>query len=228
MKHVSLTLDELFHLFKLFLGLTGILASIAVAVQMLFGANFWHAVPRSITGALSLASAIAYFLLERPWRSERIALVTGRPIVHGLWIGTLTSDYKDKQTGQTVPPVRIAFVIRQTYLRLSVESFTKAQDGSSCVEAFSKDAKTSIAWLRYIFELRRQYAGENKLTSGAGELKLIDGGTRLKGVYWTNSPTQGTIDLEFIARDCEDIGSFEAAERKYREVNTQSLTQARC
>lgn len=222
MKHVSLTLDELLRLFKVFLWLTGILAAVFAVIYLLAGVEFWDAAPRSVSFALTAASLIAYFALERPWKSERIAKLTGRPIVHGLWIGTLTTDFRDKQSGRTIPPVTIAFVIRQTYLRVSIESFTKSQDGSSCVEAFSKDVKTETSWLRYIFELRRQYSGENKLTSGAGELKLIDAGKRLRGFYWTNSPTQGTIDLDFIARDCEDIGSFEAAERKQREVTSKT------
>lgn len=67
--------------------------------------------------------------------------------------------------------------------------------------------------LRYVYELRRHFMGENRFTAGCGELRLVDSGRRLKGHYWTNSPTQGSIEMQLKTRDCSKVDSFEAAER---------------
>jgi hypothetical protein len=133
-----------------------------------------------------------------------------QPIVHGVWFGELHTNFKD-DNGDAMRPIKIYFAIKQTYLTLAIESFTQSQDGESSVEALLQNTKTQLTRLSYIFELRRQYPGENKLTAGSGELKLVDAGTRLKGHYWTNSPTQGILDLRLVSRHCESVHSYEDA-----------------
>lgn len=145
--------------------------------------------------------------------------------MHGLWRGSLSTNYIGPD-GQSKPPIEIAFIIKQTYLSLSIESFTRGQEGESKVEALLQNNKTDTTKVCYIFELRRQYKGENKLTMGAGELKLLNMGTRLKGHYWTNSPTQGDLELELITRDCADVDCFDMAESKWLRAESERQIQA--
>ncbi|WP_454690199.1 hypothetical protein [Achromobacter aloeverae] len=98
-------------------------------------------------------------------------------------------------------------------MAVAIESFTASQDGVSKLEVIAKDAKTAAVTVTYTFELRRLYRGENKLTSGLGELRLVGDGKELKGAYWTNSPTQGELLLRLVSRDAKAIASFEDAER---------------
>lgn len=213
MNLLSLTYPEFERLLKAFTIVTASLAVvIALARWLGFETPIATAAWQGFTTALS-ASTLAFGFFSRwTWKSPRLAKWLGRPIVHGLWRGTLQTNFKDS-TGVALPAIEMAFVIRQTYLTLSIESFTRNQEGESKVEALIQNAKTEATRISYIFELRRQYQGENKLTTGAGELKLLDEGTRLKGHYWTNSPTQGDLDLALVTRDCEKVDCFDVAER---------------
>lgn len=216
MNLLSLTHQEFERLLKVFTTVTVLLTALVALVRWLgFGAPVVTAVWQSFTLALS-ASTLAFGFFSRwTWKSARLASWLKRPIVHGLWRGTLHTNYRAPD-GTTTPDIEIAFVIRQTYLTLSIESYTRNQEGESKVEALLQNAKTEATRISYIFELRRQYQGENKLTAGAGELKLLDEGRRLKGHYWTNSPTQGDLELNLVTRDCEKVDCFEAAERSWQ------------
>jgi hypothetical protein len=214
MNNLSLTVTEFQRLLKVFAGLTAIAWALIFLTQ-------WHlmdvepptAAWRSFTVALTVATFIFGVFYKVAWRSERIARWMRRPIVHGVWKGTLLSDYMtDKDHPLEVP---IFFVIRQTYLTLSLESFTRSQEGESDLEALIQNARTESTRLSYVFELRRQFRGENKLTIGAGKLRLQDESTVLRGFYWTNTPTHGELKLKLVSRDCDGVDSYEVAERRW-------------
>jgi hypothetical protein len=60
----------------------------------------------------------------------------------------------------------------------------------------------------YRFQIMRE--NERKQTTGAGELKLIENGTKLKGHYLTDSPTQGSAELALVQREVDGIDTFRA------------------
>lgn len=213
MNLLSLTYPELERLLKVFTGVTIVLAALIGLVRWAaFDASELAAVWQGVTIALSISALAFGFFARMTWTSPRLSKWLGRPIVHGLWRGTLETNYK-VQGGAPLSTIEIAFVIRQTYLSLSIESFTKNQDGESKVEALLQSSKTEATRIGYIYELRKLYQGKSTQTAGAGELKLLEAGLRLKGHYWTDSPTQGTIDLKFVTREIEGVDSFDAAER---------------
>lgn len=218
MNLLSLTYPELERLLKVFAGVTVVLAALIGLIRWAgFGAAEWTAIWQGFTTALSISALAFGFFSRLTWTSPRLSKWLGRPIVHGLWRGTLETNYK-AQGGAPLPTIEIAFVIRQTYLSLSIESFTKNQDGESKVEALLQSSKTEATRIGYIYELRKLYQGKSTQTAGAGELKLHEAGHRLKGHYWTDSPTQGTIDLKFVTREIEGVDSFEVAERTWNTV----------
>jgi hypothetical protein len=213
MNLLSLTYQEFERLLKAFTIVTVLLTVLVALIRWLgLGTPIATAAWQGFTLALSTSTLAFGFFARWTWKSPRFAKWLKRPIVHGLWRGTLRTNFRIPD-GRALPEIEIAFVIRQTYLTLSIESYTKGQEGESKVEALIRNAKTETTRISYIFELRRQYQGENKLTTGAGELKLLDEGRRLKGHYWTNSPTQGDLELSLVTRDCEKADCFEAAER---------------
>jgi len=164
-----------------------------------------RALPLAVT-----VSGIAFaFLYGASWKYERLARWLNRPAVHGAWCGTLVSDYRAKNGVELHIP--IVFVIRQTYLSLSVQSYTPTQIGTSMLEGMVQDPRTGDARLRYVFELTRHYNNENKVTKGAGELRLQNKASTLKGFYWTSTPTHGEIRLKLMSRDCEEVDCFEVA-----------------
>jgi hypothetical protein len=220
MNLLSLTYQEFERLLKGFTVVTVVIAVFIFAVRIFFETPILTATWQAISSALTIAGFAFGYFARRTWNYPRLAKWLGRPIIHGLWRGTLNTSYK-RPDGQATPPIEIAFVIRQTYLSLSIESFTRNQEGESKVEALIQNMRTDATRICYIFELRRQYNGENKLTTGSGELRLLDAGNRLKGHYWTNSPTQGDLELQLVTRDCDGVNCFEVAERKWIEIESQ-------
>jgi hypothetical protein len=74
--------------------------------------------------------------------------------------------------------------------------------------------------------MQRLHLGENKITTGFGDLRLTTGDSRLEGYYWTNSPTGGRVELDLVTRDCDGIDSFADARRVRDEHQDRSLVAA--
>lgn len=213
MNNLSLTQTELQRLLKMYFWIAVLLMVVSYLAQVPFNSDHLTVGLKSVTYALTATTIVFGAFFKLAWRSPRISKLMRRPIVHGVWRGTLQSDFNTLDKAPLEIP--IIFVIRQTYLTISIESFTRAQEGESKLEALIQNSRTESCRLCYVFELRRQYQGENKLTTGSGELRLIDDSTRLRGHYWTNTPTHGDLELTLISRDPEGINCFEIAERKW-------------
>lgn len=214
MKLVSLTVTELKSLFYAYCIITAAVCLFIFITPVFWGAELnisglW----RAFTTSLTISTFGLGFFANMTWKSERLAKWLGRPIVHGVWRGRLNTVYKGESRS-----IEIAFVIRQTFMSLSIESFTQDQEGESKIEALIRNSKTQATRVCYIFELKRQYKGENRLTTGAGDLKLIEAGKKLKGNYWTNSPTDGDIELTLISRECSGVDCFSAVNNLTRTI----------
>ncbi|SFN90170.1 hypothetical protein SAMN05660284_02478 [Formivibrio citricus] len=211
---LSITSSDLARLAKLSVALGTIAAAFVVAVRW----NTFQLSPVSVLGqALSAAfSAPALGILvvrKINWRYPWISKLMGRRMVHGLWWGELNSDYIETPGASTLPPIPIAFVIRQTYLTLSIKSYTSAIPGESILETLHAHPVTGDANLRYAYQMTRRANAENKATLGYGDLVLGSEDKELCGDYWTNSPSSGRIRLTLLTRDCDDVRSFTDAQR---------------
>ncbi|MCP2054861.1 UNVERIFIED_ORG: hypothetical protein J3D59_004721 [Pseudomonas fluorescens] len=213
MNNLSLTETELQRLLKVYVSLVLAVAISLYFILVLLGYEMLTAGWRAVSYSLTCITFLFGVFFKLAWRSPRIARWMRRPIVHGVWRGTLSSDFH--QTGKSPLKIPIIFVIRQTYLTISIESFTKSQEGESKLEALIQNGRTEAARLCYVFELKKVYQGENKLTTGAGDLRLINDSKNLRGHYWTNSPTFGELQLELISRECTGVDCYEVAERKW-------------
>lgn len=220
MNNLSLTKREMEALFKVFAGAAVLIfALIAVINVEEVKRDGAFAVWRFMSSALVVATLLLAYFTTNAWKRPWVAQRMGRPVVHGVWSGTLTSDYVSN--GKTATKMPIVFVIRQTYLTLSLQSFTAGQEGESKLEALIHNAKTDAKRLSYVFELRRPYVAGSKLTSGAGDLKLQDNDQELKGLYWTDSPTHGSITLRRISNEVDGVSSFADALRKFPQIAHQ-------
>ncbi len=210
MNNLSLTTAEFERLLKVFGWLLGFLGLLIFFIQ-------WHCFQQPLTSAVwkAFSSSIGLCCLffgvftKLAWRCQYFAKWMNRPLVHGVWVGELRSNYGAVDGNQLVVP--IFFVIRQTYLTLSIQSFTERQEGESRLEALLRSSKTDVTRLCYVFELRKIFSGANSITSGAGELKLSGDQLSLNGTYWTNTPTHGEITLKLVTRNCRGISSYQEA-----------------
>tara|TARA_R110000823_G_scaffold75335_1_gene172379 strand:- start:470 stop:1117 length:648 start_codon:yes stop_codon:yes gene_type:complete len=205
-----LTTTELERLLKVFAWLIGLLWLLLFFVQWeIFDISASSAAFKAFSMAIAVSAVLFGLFYKVAWRWEWLAKWMNRPIVHGVWRGELRSDFDSKGSKPLVIPV--FFIIKQTYLTLSVESFTESQEGESRLEAILRNTKTDASRLCYVFELRKLYPGANSLTSGTGDLKLLGNGRELSGTYWTDTPTHGELNLQLVTRDIKNIASFKDA-----------------
>ncbi|MCC8534365.1 hypothetical protein LN457_16425 [Xanthomonas phaseoli] len=212
MRSVTASFPEIRKLLKI-AGYAVLCLSAAIATGLVYyGGQKWpDALPRASSISIVVITVALNFLAETRWIYPLIAKLTRRPLVHGLWVGHLTSDYGVREGRPPLDPIRIFFVIRQSYLHASIESHTKTQGSYSTIEHLEKSEKTGAGHLEYVFEMVRTAHSENKITIGYGKLRLLDQGQSMSGDYWTNSPTQGQLKVVLVTRDCEEINSFESA-----------------
>ncbi len=213
MSNLTLTKAELTRLLSAFAWISfGIFALIAFIQFETLQKDYWLGL-RYMSYGITAASAALFFFITWAWKWSWVARLMRRPVVHGVWAGRLQSDFKKEGGGSVDLP--IVFVIRQTYLTLSVRSLTRSQRGTSSLEALSRDEKTQDTHLSYVFKLDQPWVPGGKYGSGAGELQLEASDTILRGVYWTDSPTHGTLRLKRVSPDVEGISCFEDALRKF-------------
>jgi len=211
---LSITSSDLERLVKL----SAVLCVIAAAVVLVARLDVFEKSPVSvllsvISTVLAVPTVVILVVHKIKWTHSWLSKLLGRRMVHGLWWGELRSDYVKSPGDPHLPPIPIAFVIRQTYLTLSIKSYTSAIPGDSILVMLHADPMTGDANLRYAFEMTRRANAENKATLGYGDLVLGGGDKELIGDYWTNSPSNGRIRLTLLTRDCDDIRSFADAHR---------------
>lgn len=184
-------------------------ALVGVARHYISGAEPLAAFTVGLVSGISWSGLTSIWLFRRPWTWKWLAALTGRPIIHGVWYGHLNTNYGSSD-GSSSTRIPIAFVIKQTFLGYSLLSYTERQDSITLAETLDVDDKHATVHLRYMYRFQIMRGTERKQTTGAGELKLVENGNRLKGHYLTDSPTQGAADLVLLQRDVEGIDTFHA------------------
>lgn len=215
MANVSLSTDELKKALLFVSITTGFIGGLFGLVRhYAFGADATAAIVVGLVSGVSWAVLFSIWVFKRPWTYSWLAWLTGRPIIHGVWFGHLDTSYEagDESVGKRIP---IAFVIKQTFLNYSLLSYTERQDSITLAETLDIDDKHSTVHLRYMYRFQIMRAMERKQTTGAGELKLIEGGRKLKGHYLTDSPTHGSAELVFVQREVDGIDTFNAVRTLY-------------
>jgi hypothetical protein len=216
MANVSLSTGELKKAL-LFVSLmtVGIGALVGFVRHYAFGADPTAALAVGLLSGASWSVLFSTLAFRRTWTWNWLAWASGRPIIHGVWFGHLNTNYgsHDGSVGRHIP---IAFVIKQTFLGYSLLSYTERQDSVTLAETLDVDDKHDTVHLRYMYRFQIMRENERKQTTGAGELKLLENGTRLKGHYLTDSPTQGSAELVLVQREVDGIDTFLAVQALQR------------
>lgn len=218
---VSLTYDDLVRLSRV---CAGVALFVTVGILILRWGEFQvtpiKVVSQSAFTAMGVPPLLLLLFSKLNWTRPRLAWLLGRRMVHGLWWGELITEFKSTDSDKPMDPIPIAFVIKQTYFFLSIQSYTSTQPAHSSLETLAVEPRSARAQLQYVFEMQRLHLGEDKITTGYGDLRLTSGDSRLTGHYWTNSPTRGQITLNLITRDCDGIDSFADARRVITEYQS--------
>jgi SMODS-associating 2TM, beta-strand rich effector domain len=218
MMPVSLTYDDLVRLIRVSVGVA---LCAAVGILWLRWDELQLAPSRVLLqtalSAIGVPPLLVLAFSKLAWTRGWLAWLLGRRMVHGLWWGELRTEFLPAHAIKPMDPIQIAFVIKQTYFFLSIQSYTATQPAHSTQETLIVEPRSARAQLQYVFEMQRLTFGEDKITTGYGDLRLTAGDTRLEGHYWTNSPTRGSIWLDLVARTCDGIDSFADAQRVFEE-----------
>jgi len=206
---VTLSRDEFNKLVKILLWLNVALFAGIFSVRLSYGAAPLTAAIQAASSSIVVSTAVLLLGIKLTWKWNALAWLAKRPIVHGVWWGEIKPIYK----GAALPPIPIAFVIRQRYASLSIQSFTASIPADSTIEVFERNEKSTDVYLKYVYQMTRDANAENKTTIGYGRLRLELAGKALDGSYWTNSPTSGQIRLRLVTRDCDEVNCFESAKR---------------
>jgi len=215
MENLTLTSQELRRITTAFAVVFALLLVGASLIELGLGASLSpSSVMHAASGSLSVTTVLFWAFCRWAWRFGPFPKLLRRPVIRGVWIGHLSSDYGRTETEQ---PLRkpIVFVVRQTYLTLSIQSLTDKQVGESKVEALLRNERTETIRLAYVFELKNEYAGTRNLVNGAGDLQLLSNNAVLHGAYWTSSPTHGTLRLRRVSAESSGVDRFEDALRKW-------------
>ncbi|PPT93842.1 hypothetical protein XaraCFBP7407_16730 [Xanthomonas arboricola pv. arracaciae] len=210
---VSLSRDELKKLVQILLWLNAIIFASILLIRLFMGVALLTAVLPALSTAIFVSTMVLLFGINLTWKWRLLAWLAKRPIVHGVWWGEISPIYQ----GKAIPAIPIAFVIRQKYASLSIQSFTSNIPADSTIELFERSDKNTDVYLKYVYQMTRDANAENKSTIGYGRLRLELAGKVLDGSYWTNSPTSGQIRLKLVTRDCDEVNCFESAKKALEE-----------
>ncbi|WP_223512194.1 hypothetical protein [Pseudomonas sp. GL-B-19] len=208
MENLTLTSKELSLLVKfIFWSTLAVFVSWVVLQLAYFDVDLtWQRLLSMASSSLALISGVFFVFCKWGWKVSVLPSVLGRPVLGGVWIGELASNYQ-ASPGEPMPVVKMVFIVKQTYLTLSIQSFSAIQSGNSEVEAILSNPKTGSLRLTYIFELRSPYKGEVRLIKGVGDLSIVSK-TVLMGGYWTNSPSNGELKMKRVSSTSKHLTGF--------------------
>ncbi len=210
MNFVVIKFNELIKIIYLFIGITAIIFGIMYGIDYAYerDTNILRAIPTSITISLII---LGFLLRTLTIKHRFLTYIIGKPVIHGLWKGQLTSNFKIND--QPIPPIDIYFYIKQTFLITTIKSFTPSITSESVITALSYDEDSETTDFYYIYKFYRTKNNENKVTFGTGKLRLSNDNKTLEGNYWTSVHTCGDIELHLINSDCKSIDSYQMAQK---------------
>ncbi|MEJ0011260.1 MAG: hypothetical protein WDM94_01275 [Bauldia sp.] len=132
-----------------------------------------------------------------------------RPNLNGTWKATLASDWKDPQTGQSIPPIECVMVITQTFSKMTTRLFTPESNSFLYANRLvCQDDGVFQLYGIYLNTPKVELRGQrSEIHYGALILEVRgDPPTSLAGHYWTDRGTKGSLELS--NRQWRRVASF--------------------
>jgi hypothetical protein len=122
------------------------------------------------------------------------------PNLNGTWTGEMQSTWVDPETNAGIPPIPTTATITQTLTTITVDFQTGEMESQSVVADISCDSHRRIAEIKYIYQSEPDATvrSRSEMHYGSAKLAVKTGGgvKKLKGDYWTDRKTTGTISLK--------------------------------
>ena len=156
---------------------------------------------RAFSAGLSAVTLFWVFYFQWGWRWPVLEKLFDKPNLNGTWIGKLITDWKDPD-GQGIGARQFVLVVRQTFLRLHVVTFTDTFIARSYAESVWINRQRGIKRLIYLYAHDSTTVGDEGNREGATELRIEgEPPARMIGRYWSNTKTNGSIEVERVSSE---------------------------
>jgi hypothetical protein len=189
----------------------GIAALVWAVMLLMQGVVLKTSYLRPYSLAVSVA-VLALLAFDRwLWRVWPVTRLVHRPVLRGTWKGKLISTWIDPSTGNSVGPIDVFLVIRQSCSTLSMRLITKESSSHSLVAAL-ESPRDGAATVSSTYQNIPNLLIQDRSRIHHGALMLEVHGkpaSRLTGFYWTDRDTKGELVLE--ARSPKFFTTFDEA-----------------
>ena len=183
----------------------GVLVAIWAAVLSISRTGLaisWNAV-KQLPVVVTVYAILSYIFTKWLWK---VPLLQGWlvpfPNLQGTWPGEIRSTWRDPKTDQSLPPIPVILVIKQSFLSISCAMHTRESDSYSHAAQISQDEDGTLR-LSFNYTNRPRATARDRIAihDGAAILRIVGGpNPLLEGEYWTSRRTTGDISLRFGSR----------------------------
>ena len=147
---------------------------------------------------ISILTVWWWFYFKIGWKLPLIKKILPRINLNGTWFG----EYESRNEKKEVSSGEIAVRIKQDYLSISLNSFTKKYHNYSYSEELKYDKKSDIHGIVYVYSQKENNILDTARRNGTSELTLknINNEHWLEGDFWTIHGTQGKIRVRRISK----------------------------
>lgn len=157
----------------------------------IFTKDGWIKIPTII----SIIVLFWVFYIGIGWKWPILKHLVYQENLNGTWFGK----YNSKNfTSEETFTGDIAIVIRQSFLRIDVKSYTENFINHSFGEALHYDSKSDTNQLIYLYSQSQFNPTDDNIRKGTSELMLHlnVNGPELFGDFWTNHNSKGSLNLK--------------------------------
>jgi hypothetical protein len=156
------------------------------------------------------------FYFNIGWKIKYVNKILYRINLNGTWYGTYKS--VNTNTGD-VYEGEIIIRIKQSFLTLSINSYTEKYTNYSHSEVLKYDEKSDIHGLVYVYSQKENNPLDLDARNGTAELVVLDDNEKYKlnGEFWTILGSKGLLNVTRISDKCTN--SFISGKKLYNEYN---------
>lgn len=190
--------------------LTGLLWSATLALRGVDVELSWLTLLGGVAGVIVV---LVLFFDHYLWRTAAARWLARRRVLRGTWRGTLTSTWKDGDSGASPGPLEAYLAVDQTYSDVQMTLLTRESKSRSVTASFDDPARGQCV-LSGIYLNTPDLLIQDRSRIHRGAIMLEVSGRparRLAGFYFTDRDTKGELAFDGYASKLYD--DFDEAQR---------------
>jgi len=155
------------------------------------------------------------FYFKYGWKIKHLNKILYRINLNGTWFG----DYESSDlNGEKIYKGKIGLRINQSFLNISVESFTEKYSNFSYSEEVKYEEKSNRHGLIYVYSQKDNHDFQLNQRNGTSELVVSNykNDILLEGEFWTVHGTRGKLRVKRITSKI--IDTFSEAKETYESI----------